>query len=112
VLQSPETAEDAADYVEVAEFPAQAQAKSCVDEAKRRLSGQLQGSEATQHLLHIKPFVWASGGENADAVNALAVAGISEPNREFAGVVLGLGDAQGAGFGPGFASTTASFALR
>jgi len=38
VLQSPEIAEDAPDYVEVAEFPAQAQAKSYVDEAKRRLS--------------------------------------------------------------------------
>jgi len=30
---------------------------------------RLQEPEATQHLLHIKPFVWASGGENARGIS-------------------------------------------
>jgi hypothetical protein len=61
--------------------------------------GRVAGQFALGPLVHV------------DAVEALAVGRIRETNGEFARVVLGLGDAQGEGFVPGFGLDDGEFGV-
>ena len=61
--------------------------------------GRVAGQFALGALVHV------------DAVEALAIGGISETNREFPRVVLGLGDTEGEGFGPGFGLDDGEFGV-